>query len=143
MGNRQRLSARAGVEVTSAPQWKVERHGGGKHDWRVQFTGNEKPARNQLQLTFHAISQGGVRLHNSSGIVVLAYWRPRGNRRPMPIRFCIGCGCDDLHACMDAWDEPCSWILTDRKSATGVCSQCRRALKRWAKGDRILRANRT
>lgn len=35
---------------------------------------------------------------------------------------CIGCGCDDYHAC---WDEearqPCSWLRLDRNQGQGSC----------------------
>lgn len=31
---------------------------------------------------------------------------------------CIGCGCDDQHACADVDGTPCSW------AAEGLCSAC-------------------
>lgn len=120
--------------------WTVERHGGGrKHGWRVAFTGNEKPARNQLRLGRHQMSQGGVRLVNPAGVILEAYWeRHAPGAIPHPIKFCIGCGCHDYNACVDPLDEgvPCSWIAQDKRTATGVCSSCPRSLKRWRKGDR-------
>lgn len=33
---------------------------------------------------------------------------------------CIGCGCDDNHAC----DFGCSWLVVDRRVGLGVCSEC-------------------
>ena len=33
---------------------------------------------------------------------------------------CIGCGCDDLHAC---WPG-CHWLVVDRRAGRGVCSEC-------------------
>lgn len=52
---------------------------------------------------------------------------------------CIGCGCDDLHAC---WDEaagtPCGWLVVDREAGLGVCSCCSEDLGRWDQGDRTI-----
>lgn len=49
---------------------------------------------------------------------------------------CIGCGCDDYHAC---WDEearqPCSWLRLDRNQGQGVCSTCHDHADRWDAGD--------
>lgn len=49
---------------------------------------------------------------------------------------CIGCGCDDYHAC---WDDvvaqPCSWLRVDRDAARGVCSTCPEEIERWDSGD--------
>jgi len=35
---------------------------------------------------------------------------------------CIGCGCDDEHACVDGFDEPCGWVEVDRNLGIGICS---------------------
>lgn len=55
----------------------------------------------------------------------------------MTIAICIGCGCDDMHAC---WDDkagrPCSWERVDRKAQIGVCSVCKNLAPAWDKGDR-------
>ncbi|KGC20326.1 hypothetical protein DM48_7914 [Burkholderia gladioli] len=41
------------------------------------------------------------------------------------IATCIGCGCDDDHACWDdAQDAPCSWVRVDYTAGLGVCSAC-------------------
>lgn len=45
-----------------------------------------------------------------------------------PLATCIGCGCDDLHACADLFGDPCYWLTVDRAAGTGVCSQCRECL---------------
>jgi len=37
---------------------------------------------------------------------------------------CIGCGCTDLNACIDAFDQPCGWLKVDYKIGIGVCSEC-------------------
>lgn len=52
------------------------------------------------------------------------------------IATCIGCGCNDLHACWDdAAGNPCSWLVVDRASERGVCSCCADHLERWHQGD--------
>jgi hypothetical protein len=33
---------------------------------------------------------------------------------------CIGCGCDELHAC----DNGCYWLAVNDESGLGVCSEC-------------------
>jgi hypothetical protein len=37
---------------------------------------------------------------------------------------CIGCGCDELHACIDASENPCRWIAVDEGAGLGLCSEC-------------------
>jgi hypothetical protein len=44
------------------------------------------------------------------------------------IATCIGCGCDDFHACSP---EGCSWIKVNYASGQGVCSNCENHLARW------------
>jgi len=52
------------------------------------------------------------------------------------IATCVGCGCDDYHACVDeASFQPCSWLRLDRESLRGVCSQCQQYVARWDNGD--------
>lgn len=53
-----------------------------------------------------------------------------------PIAICVGCGCDDEHACLDAFDEPCFWLIVDRQARLGVCSQCPQHLAAWRRGYR-------
>lgn len=48
---------------------------------------------------------------------------------------CIGCGCDDLHACQ-TFGEVCFWLVVDRGGGVGVCSHCSSELHRWRLGDR-------
>lgn len=52
------------------------------------------------------------------------------------IATCIGCGCDDNHAC---WDnkagQPCGWLRIDRETGLGVCSACPEHTDRWDLGD--------
>ena len=52
------------------------------------------------------------------------------------IATCIGCGCDDNHAC----DMGCYWLRVDRGEGLGVCSECREHIEAWDQGDRTLRA---
>jgi hypothetical protein len=57
----------------------------------------------------------------------------------MPMATCIGCGCDDLHACFDEVAEaPCSWLEVDYGAGLGVCSACPDHLERWRLGDRFV-----
>ncbi|MCO2275018.1 hypothetical protein FA378_10960 [Pseudomonas aeruginosa] len=57
----------------------------------------------------------------------------------MNVARCIGCGCDDYHAC---WDEiagqPCGWLRVDRGRGLGVCSICPEHTERWDAGDTSL-----
>lgn len=54
----------------------------------------------------------------------------------MILATCIGCGCDDLHACPGR----CSWLRVDYEEERGVCSQCPEHEARWDAGDREPRA---
>jgi len=47
---------------------------------------------------------------------------------------CIGCGCDDDHAC----EGGCSWLRIDRQECIGVCSSCPQFEAAWDAGDRDL-----
>lgn len=49
---------------------------------------------------------------------------------------CIGCGCDDNHACPDG----CWWLRVDRADAKGVCSECEAHVEAWDRGDRTPHA---
>ncbi len=40
---------------------------------------------------------------------------------------CVGCGCDDLHACPSG----CYWLRVDRERGEGVCSQCVEHVAAW------------
>ena len=48
---------------------------------------------------------------------------------------CIGCGCDDNHACAGS----CSWLMVDRATGRGVCSQCPEVLEAF-QGELRVRA---
>lgn len=59
----------------------------------------------------------------------------------MPIGYrglasCIGCGCDDDHAC----ERGCYWIRVDYRERIGVCSECVEHAEAWDLGDRTRRA---
>lgn len=56
----------------------------------------------------------------------------------MEIAQCIGCGCDDMHACVHTNGEACSWLAVDRHEGRGVCSACRGDLARWNAGDHSI-----
>lgn len=52
------------------------------------------------------------------------------------IATCIGCGCDDLHACCDSQSgRPCSWLAVDYSIGKGVCTSCENHIERWKAGD--------
>ena len=55
----------------------------------------------------------------------------------MTLASCIGCGRDNLHACVDDLG-PCSWIVVDRDAGRGVCSCCEAHMERWNAGDRSV-----
>lgn len=55
------------------------------------------------------------------------------------VSVCIGCGCDDLHACYDKTTGfGCSWVRLDREDGMGVCSECLGHVERWDNGDRSI-----
>ena len=69
--------------------------------------------------------------------------------KPRKIATCIGCGCDDLHACVEevgaflletpkkvAAMEACHWLRLDRDAGLGVCSACPGSVGRWDAGER-------
>lgn len=78
------------------------------------------------------IGRGGRALdaRDSAGTVLTS---PHGSRMP-GVAVCIGCGCDDMHACA----EGCWWLRVDRKVQLGVCSSCEVDVPRWDAGDRAL-----
>jgi len=53
------------------------------------------------------------------------------------ISVCVGCGCDDLHACLDTANGcGCHWLRVDREVGAGVCSCCPQYVKSWDGKDR-------
>lgn len=48
---------------------------------------------------------------------------------------CIGCGCDDQHACKGPDDLPCHWLDVDYARGHGVCSLCPDSLDDFRSGD--------
>jgi hypothetical protein len=52
---------------------------------------------------------------------------------------CIGCGCDDYHACAGEDGQPCHWLRIDRLAGLGVCSECQEVAADWDAGDREIR----
>jgi hypothetical protein len=49
---------------------------------------------------------------------------------------CIGCGCDDNHACPDLLGDPCGWLVQSESGRLGVCTRCPVTLRRWEAGKR-------
>lgn len=52
----------------------------------------------------------------------------------MNIAKCIGCGCDDHHACRGGG---CHWLEVDYDDGAGVCSSCEEFLPAWHTGCRV------
>lgn len=48
------------------------------------------------------------------------------------VAYCIGCGCQDHHAC----ENGCWWLRVDYEVASGVCSECEKHVNRWDAGER-------
>lgn len=55
----------------------------------------------------------------------------------MTLASCIGCGCDDMHACVGD-QGPCSWLVVDYEIGRGVCSCCEPHMERWNAGERSV-----
>lgn len=53
-------------------------------------------------------------------------------RRITGLAVCLGCGCDDQHACPSI----CYWLRVDYDAGVGVCSECGELAERWDAGDR-------
>ena len=47
------------------------------------------------------------------------------------VAYCVGCGCDDLHACHPSG---CSWLRIARDARIGVCSSCDFLVRAWDAG---------
>lgn len=47
---------------------------------------------------------------------------------------CVGCGCDDDHAC----PPTCSWLRVDSDNEIGVCSSCSHLVEGWDRGEREI-----
>lgn len=50
------------------------------------------------------------------------------NPEYLDIFTCIGCGCDDEHACINENKTPCHWLKFDVRKKIGVCSECAECL---------------
>lgn len=56
------------------------------------------------------------------------------------IAYCIGCACDDNHACLDhERGEPCHWVRVDYEEGLGVCSACKDFAADWDAGHRSMK----
>ncbi|HEX5461852.1 MAG TPA: hypothetical protein VFX20_17950 [Steroidobacteraceae bacterium] len=55
------------------------------------------------------------------------------------VTVCIGCGCDDLHACdVDEDGNACHWLRIDEDELVGVCSECPEHVTRFDAGERSI-----
>lgn len=50
------------------------------------------------------------------------------------VAVCIGCGCDDNHACRPG---SCWWLQVDYSAGVGVCSNCGEFVNAWNSGVRV------
>lgn len=99
-----------------------------------------------MQSNFSKLGADGEPIYDGRGKVQKGpeYWRPEPKIRQLLEALCsdnsatcIGCRCDDLHACeSDSAGKPCHWLTVDRESGLGVCSECSEYLSRWHAGDR-------
>jgi hypothetical protein len=48
----------------------------------------------------------------------------RHRKQPIHVVVCVGCGCDDLHACETAIGGACYWVAVNHKRFVGICSEC-------------------
>lgn len=55
-----------------------------------------------------------------------------------PLCVCIGCGCDDHHACADLLGDPCGWLVKSKTGRLGVCTRCPATLTQWNGGKRYF-----
>jgi hypothetical protein len=55
-----------------------------------------------------------------------------------PLCQCIGCGCDDNHACADLIGDPCGWFIKSRSGRLGVCTECPALFGPWQRGKRYF-----
>lgn len=55
----------------------------------------------------------------------------------MNLNVCIGCGCDEAHACTNQHsDTGCWWLRFSASDRTGVCSRCEDLVPLWNRGVR-------
>lgn len=47
---------------------------------------------------------------------------------------CLGCGCDERHACQHFTGEPCAWAWVNPLLGVGICSLCRDRVI-WGDGE--------
>lgn len=53
----------------------------------------------------------------------------------MNLNVCIGCGCDEVHAC-EHGGTGCWWLRFDATAHAGVCSRCEDLVEHWGRGGR-------
>jgi hypothetical protein len=53
---------------------------------------------------------------------------------------CIGCGCDERHACVEGRREPCRWLEVSPSGAAGICSACATLFPPAERADTLLEA---
>ena len=57
----------------------------------------------------------------------------------MNLNVCIGCGCDEVHACVNPHSATtCWWLRFDADAHAGVCSRCEDLVEHWDRGGRVL-----
>ena len=57
----------------------------------------------------------------------------------MILNCCIGCGCDEVHACANPHsDTACWWMRFNAEDHAGVCSRCEDLVEHWDRGGHAL-----
>lgn len=51
---------------------------------------------------------------------------------------CIGCGCDESHACLDREGRACRWVELSPSGAAGICSECEELYPPSTRADTLL-----
>ena len=85
---------------------------------------NYKPDSSEKTLKRTRVEQSALYSEDLGKLDMTSY-------RDSQIATCIGCGCDDFHACEDMIHGPCYWFAVDYKKGIGVCSSCLDRMYSW------------
>lgn len=112
---------------------------GGKHPWPPEVTAVLRISRDLLSTTGHRAAATEIDR-------IISKFDPASNGSAVPgsvlpvthgeltepcLAVCIGCDCDDFHACTDKDGNSCHWLRLDREAGIGVCAQCPDSVVEW------------